>query len=485
MKKLILPLFTLVFPLLSNAGIVQVLAQIEETRLRTGLCEMSEEELNNTIGQFDKVKKRSKKGEFVAATAVRDLVKSRNECTPDALDSELLNKSVVESFEPSFPMSIFEPFTTAEAEREQNEHALQFIKSKENGVCEKIKLADAYNTSLWHKVIIRNGWSCVADNYINVSQEMNASMGYQKAQCDANILKETKLDVLKSIFKDVFKKELKNKSLKVALVPHLSWENGALNTVFPYSLFLKKTELTTYKFLVNELKKLGVSSVFIERNSLNPLEKQVEETKQGIAALNGKHIIISRSMGARVMREIIAENDTMINNKINAYFNIGGTPHGSVIARAKIHPDSFYRGTAISVTDVFKLPLGVITKDPRLPDHLEETLYSALDRNNLATMVPIDARRIQESNVPVLNAVFVRRDHERAAPQVDPVWKHMLEQGPTEGSSPLVGASVDTSNSMRVIMDSDHLAFWKYTPKEGLEVYLRLLILAKHSGLIK
>ena len=60
MKKLILPLFTLVFPLLSNAGIVQVLGQIEESRLKTGLCEMSESEMDQIISQFDKVKNRSK-----------------------------------------------------------------------------------------------------------------------------------------------------------------------------------------------------------------------------------------------------------------------------------------------------------------------------------------------------------------------------------------------------------------------------------------
>jgi hypothetical protein len=306
-------------------------------------------------------------------------------------------------------------------------------------------------------------------------------MGYATVQRDADNLKGLKLPELKKLFKETFQ----DQDLKIALVPHLSWENGALNTVFPYSLFLKKTELTTYKFLVKEFKKLGVESVFIERNSLNPLNKQVSETKQNLMKLSGSHIVISRSMGARVMREIIAENDSEINSKIGAYLNIGGTPHGSVIAQAKIHPDSFYRGTAPSVTSVFSLPLGVITRDPRLPDHLQETLFSALDRNNLATMIPVEARQISESKIPALNAVFVREDHERAAPHVDPVWQHMLLMGPTEGSSPLVGASVDTSDSMRIVMDSDHLAFWKYSPEEGLEVYLRLLITAKKSGLIK
>ncbi len=481
MKNYTLPLLSVLFPLVLNAQVVDQLESLEQVRMDTGLCDMSEDELANIENSFAKVKKRSKKGEFTAAVAIKDLNDSRAKCDDLSVNLEKDFKQDILDQEPNFPMSIMVPWKTIEDERAQNLEALKFIQSKETTDCESIDLSQRYDKKKWHEVIINNGWTCVARNYHRVSQELNASMGFASAQRDADELKKMKLPELKKLFKETFQ----TKDLKIALVPHLSWENGALNTVFPYSLFLKKTELTTYKFLVKEFKKLGVESVFVERNSLNSLEKQVQETKENLLKLKGSHLVISRSMGARVMREIIAENNAEVNAKISGYFNIGGTPHGSVIAQAKIHPDSFYRGTAPSVTGVFNLPLGIITKDPRLPDHLQETLFSALDRKNLSTMVPVDARQISESSIPALNAVFVRLDHERAAPQVDPVWQHMLQQGPTEGSSPLVGASVDTSNSMRILMDSDHLAFWKYSPQEGMEIYLRLLITAKKSGLLK
>ena len=481
MKNYTLPLLTVLFPLVLNAQVVENLKELEQVRMDTGLCDMSDEELSKIESSFAKVKKSSKKGEFVAALAIRDAHSAREKCSADKKDKQNSLAAAILDNEPNFPMSIMVPWTNGEAERAQNLQALKFIQSKELSDCETIDMSQRYDSKKWHEVLINNGWTCIAKNYHRVSQELNASMGYATAQRDANDLKQLKLPELKKLFKETFN----TKELKIALVPHLSWENGALNTVFPYSLFLKKTELTTYKFLVKELKKLGVESVFVERNSLNSLDQQVKETKENLLKLKGSHIVISRSMGARVMREIIAENNDEVNSKIGTYFNIGGTPHGSVIAQAKIHPDSFFRGTAPSVSGVFNLPLGIITKDPRLPDHLQDTLFAALDRNNLATMVPMQARQISESKIPALNAVFVRRDHERAAPLVDPVWQHMLQQGPTEGSSPLVGAAVDTSNSMRIVMDSDHLAFWKYTPQEGLEIYLRLLITAKKSGLIK
>ncbi len=485
MKNYTLPLLTLLFPLVLNAQVVESLQNLEQVRVDTGLCGMSDEEVQKIEDSFSKVKKRSKKGEFTAALAINDLKSARAKCNETTVNSEKNIQSEILASEPTFPMSIMVPWTTIEDERAQNLEALKFIQSKELTDCESIDINDRYNNKKWHEVILNNGWTCIANNYHRVSQELNASMGYASAQRDADDLKQLKLPELKKLFKETFKDGIESKKLKIALVPHLSWENGALNTVFPYSLFLKKTELTTYKYLVKEFKKLGVSSVFVERNSLNSLDRQVQETKENLLKLKDSHIVISRSMGARIMRELIAMNDSDVNSKIGAYLNIGGTPHGSVIAQAKIHPDSFYRGTAPSVTGVFNLPLGIITKDPRLPDHLEQTLLAALDRRNLATLGLSEARQITESTIPVLNAVFVRRDHERAAPLVDPVWTHMLQQGPTEGSSPLVGAAVDTSNSMRVVMDSDHLAFWKYTPQEGMEIYLRLLITAKKSGLIK
>src|SRR5690606_4547736 len=143
-------------------------------------------------------------------------------------------------------------------------------------------------------------------------------------------LSELSLSDLKKRFKEVYKIGTKEQKLKLAFVPQLSWENGTLNMTFPYNLFTKPTELTSYRFLKKEMTKLGVPTVVIERNSLAPLEDQVRETTKKLLALNGPHMVISRSMGSRVIREMIAENDPEINNKIISWLNVGGTPHGSV-----------------------------------------------------------------------------------------------------------------------------------------------------------
>ena len=234
---------------------------------------------------------------------------------------------------------------------------------------------------------------------------------------------------------------------------------------------------------MKQMNKLGVQSTLIERNSLSSLAHQVSVTTKKLLELDGPHMVISRSMGSRVVREIVAENNAEVNAKFSSWLNVGGTPHGSVIARAKVLPDNFYRGLVPSVAGAFKLPIDLISKDPRVASHIGDALLSAIVRENLASLVPTQARRITESDVPVMNAVFVRNDFERAAPLIDPVWMHMLQYGPTEGSSPLVGAAVDTANSMRLTVDSDHLAFWKYSPKEALAVFLRLMIVAEETNL--
>lgn len=482
MKKYTLTLVTLLLPLMAKAELTSTLKNLEEVRMSSGVCGMSDVEFEKIQKSFIKINNFDKQGSATATLAMKDLNLARAQCAEKKIE-EL--KSEVLGYEPKFPMEIMNSFTTGDEEKRQNVLALDFVKSKDDGSCEKIELKDIYNNEVWHRVFLEKGWPCTAKNYIELSQELNAKNGFTDAQKFLDDLKSMKLPELKKLFKKTYKNGIDGEPLKIALVPHLSWENGTLNTKLPYKFFLRKTELTTYDYLVKEFKKLGVRSVFIQRNSLNPLENQVAETKSKLLALKGKHLVISRSMGARVMREIIAQNDPEVNSKIGAYLNIGGTPHGSVIAKAKVHPDNFYRGLVPSVTGIFNLPLNIILKDPRLPKHLLQTLYSSLDRNNLATMMPIQAREITESPVKALNTVFVRTDYERAAPLIDPVWMHMLQQGPTEGSSPLAGAGVDTKESIRLVMDSDHLGFWKYTPTEAMEIYLRILIAANQVGLVK
>lgn len=485
MKKYALSLVTLMLPLMAQAELLDTLKSYEETRLQTALCGMNAQEVAALEGTLIKPARRSKESSMIMNKLKADLRESVSSCTTVIRDVEIGLDQELKLQDPAFPLEIMKPFSTPEAEHKQNELALAYIQSKEGKSCETMKREDLYNSDKFHKLLLTSGWKCVANNFIRLSANLNSEMKYEISQSTFKNLESQNLSQLKELFKRTFKHGVGAHKLKIALVPHLSWESTTLNTILPYKFFVDQTELTSYAFLIREFKKLGVSAVLIERNSLESLESQVEETSKGIAALKEPHLVISRSMGARVMRQILVKNNPKLNDNILALFNVGGTPHGSVIARSKFHPDVFFRGVVPTVVGTLNLPINIIAKDPRVPDFMEATIYSALNRQNLNTMSPIQPRQLKESNVPVLNALMVRNDHVRAMPLVDPVWMHMIQQGPTEGSSQILGSAVDTNNSMRLILDSDHLGFWKYTPNEALAIYLRLILTSAHSGLIK
>ena len=474
---------TLVFPLIAEASLPEKLKDLDNLRLKTALCQTDREERVNLESSLKKVSKRGKKGEFTVAQVLSDYDKSVAGCSKeDLLGRKNLTEDIL-NFDSSFPISIMEEFTGSHDEHIRDELALQYVKSKEASSCPEISRSDVYKNSIWHETLLHSGWPCTSLNFKRISQEINEEMSYGDAQKRLEELSSMELTDLKKLFRKIYKVGTKDQKIKIAFVPQLSWENGTLNTVIPYRFFTKPTELTSYRYLVKQMKKLGVQATMIERNSLAPLEEQVRVTRNGLLELDGPHMVISRSMGSRVVREIVADNDTEVNGKISSWLNVGGTPHGSVIARAKIHPDNFYRGLIPSVAGAFKLPIGLISKDPRVASHIEDTLLSAIVRENLKTLESSEARHIKESTVPVLNAVFVREDYERATSKVDPVWMHMLQYGPTEGSSLLTGSAVDTANSMRLVVDSDHLAFWKYSPEEALAVFLRLMIVSGEANL--
>lgn len=470
---------------MAHADLSESIQDLYQARTLTALCQMDETEFNQMQGSFHKLSQRKARGAEVAALVRADLTQTRQNCTDSSRrDLQQLAEQVKEA-EANFPIDIMNSYTNSAEEIRLNNEALRFVQLKEKNDCEKISFSDLYHGKKWHETFLSSGWKCIADNYISLSQNLNSEQGMGDAQAKLSDLNKLNLPELKRLFRETFKNGINGEKLKIAFVPQLSWENGALNTTFPYSLLTDSTELTSYRFLIKEFKKLGIPASIIERNSLDSLDNQVKETQEKISKLKSPHLFISRSMGSRVMRELVAMNDAAIDSKISAWFNVGGTPHGSVIAQAKSHPDNFYYGLVPSVLEGLKMPVRFISRDPRIPNHIEATLYSALIRKNLSTMSPIEPRHMTESNVPVLNAIFVRTDHVRAKPTVDPVWMHMLQQGPTEGSAPIHGAAADTAKSMRLIMGSDHLAFWQYTPQEALAIYLRLLIVSAQTELVK
>lgn len=483
MKTKYFPVLGLILPLLSHAGLTSKLRELDEKRLETALCNADATEKESIEKALSKVEKRGTKGKAAANEVIKDYSESLIKCTSSALSGKENLLQEISNIDPAYPIEIMKTYQDQKAEWERDSLALSYVKSKEATECPQMETKDIYNNITWHDYFLANGWPCTARSFMNLSQSLNVEAGYDEAQNKYLELSKLSLKELKKRFKEVYKIGTKEQKLKLAFVPQLSWENGTLNMTFPYKYFTKPTELTSYRFLKKEMRKLGVPTTVIERNSLAPLEEQVKVTTKKLLELDGPHMLISRSMGSRVVREMVAENDPEINNKIISWLNVGGTPHGSVIARYKIHPDTFYRSVFSSVIGAFKLPIGLISKDPRVASHIGDTLLSAIVRSNLKTMESAEARQISESDVPVLNAVMVRDDYERATEKVDPVWMHMLQYGPTEGSSLLTGAAVDTSNSVRLVLDSDHLGFWKYQPEEALAIFLRLMIVSAEEGL--
>jgi hypothetical protein len=449
-----------------------------ELKRTNSFCELTDPKKTSLNEQAKAINKG--RSTELSTTVLNDLEAADTACTPESRDAEAEARKDIVAQAAEFPVQILANFTGLENLFKLDAVALEFIKSREANVCKAIPLAQTYNRDLWHSTLLKSGWKCIAENAINLAQSFNEGNQHSNAQSRLQELNGLSLQELKVLFRQ---KHAAN-PFKIGFVPQLSWENGVLNTTFPYSLLTSPTELTSYRKLIKEFKKLGVKSVLINRNSMTNLKAQVKETSSEIRNLGEKHVIISRSMGARVMREILVNNEKDVVENISTVLNVGGTPHGSVIAASKSRPDAFYLDTFQAILGGLKLPIDVIALDPRIPNHIKATLFSALERRNLETMSPIEPRLITESNVKVLNAQFIRKDHVRATKGVDPVWLDMLLQGPTEGSAPIHGSTIDTSDSIRTVLPGDHLEFWKLTPDEALAVYLRLLILSDEEGLI-
>lgn len=398
--------------------------------------------------------------------------------------SELARKLGIQT---SLPSGISDAFSAPEDELNLETLSEATVRSMDRELCPNDELPSDLLT--WHAFFLQNGYLCTVQTYKTMSQELNTVAGKEFAQAGFDELAQMTLPQLKTLFKSEFADELAEDKLKIAFIPQLSYENGMLSGIFPYRLFLDQTEKTGYTFLQRELGRLGANVKVIYRNSLAPLEAQVRETEEGLAELEGPHLVISRSMGSRVMNEVKKRAELGIANgtaSVAAWYNVGGTPNGSVIADYKSRPDVFYRAVFPTVADTLKLPVGLIAKDPRVVDHLPATIYAALDRANLPTMAHhehLNPAGNNASAMKVYNLIFLAPGYERATQNVDPVYTHMLSYGPTEGSAPLAGAAVDTMASARVFYDLDHLAFWKLTPQEGLAMYLRTLIAGKRAGL--
>lgn len=448
------------------------IGRVVSERRELSLCTSSVIQQNNLRIKINNFARKGRAETVIADKMRQDVAHFQDLCTDGRLSPI--------PFGESFPQQIFDLQQSPKALFAADALALDYLKTKESSDCPELSAEAIYDVSRWHELLLGSGWTCSARNFLRQSAEMNATKGYGQAQIRLNQLSALSFRELKALFKLKFDR----KEAKFAFAPQLLWENGALDTAFPYSLLTDSTELTSYRRLLSDFRKLGYQARLLERNSMKPMDEQVRETSEAIKRLDGPHIVIGRSMGSRVMREVLVQNDPAVMANMRGFFNVGGTPHGSVIAAYKSRPEVFYYNVVPTVLDALKMPVNLIALDPRIPNHLRGTMLSALDRQGLSSMAMIEPRFYPEITIPVVNAVMIRPDFQRSTQNVDPVWAHMLQYGPTEGSSPLAGAALDTPTSLRLTVDNDHLAFWKLSPKEAFSLFLKLLIVAEENGLL-
>ena len=446
---------------------------VGELKINEG-CQLSEQHRSQILKKAQVLRKKGKKASLVLEEIKVDIEAS---ACPEQINLETIKQEILAQSE-TFPLEVFGLPENKSFVNLQDQSALVYVQSLEKKSCPVLDQSQRFSFADWHEVFLMGGWPCTVKNYKRLSDERNQSRGHnfkeRQRELEALDLKQTK---------DLFRKTFNDERLFITFVPQLGWESGVVNTTFPYTLITDKTELTSYRFLGREFRRLGMRTKVVSRNSVAPIHDQVQETRGQLESKDGKQIVISRSMGSRVVREYIARYSQEARDNLRAWFNVGGTPHGSFIASYKSQKDNFYLGHLPQILEAFKAPLSLIARDPRIPDHLVDTVLDGHRRTSLATLAAVAPQPL-DTEIPIFNAVFMRDDYLRATSGVDPVWRDMLLYGPSEGSAPLNGAAVEAARSLELIEEGDHLSFWKMSPRDALKLYLRYLILAREEGLI-
>ena len=260
-------------------------------------CLLSEAQREAILNKAQVLKKKGKNARLVLEEIKVDIQAADcpQQTTLEATKQEILAQSA------SFPLNVFALPENKSFETLQDQSALVYIQSLETKSCPVLDQGQRFSFADWHEVLLTGGWPCTVKNYKRLSEERNQSRGFsfkeRQRELEVLDLKETK---------DLFRKTFANERLLITFVPQLGWESGVVNTTFPYTLITDKTELTSYRFLTREFHRLGMRTKVVSRNSVAPMNDQVQEARGQLESADEKQIVISRSMGSRVVREYIA-----------------------------------------------------------------------------------------------------------------------------------------------------------------------------------
>jgi hypothetical protein len=392
------------------------------------------------------------------------------------------------------------------------------------------KLADShkkYDSLAWKGLLHHQGYDCVAKTYDEMSQDLNDQNNLGFAQ-DAFADKLEKLKNPSELSYNFFKNKLNQvltKDHMIILFPNLGYD---IPSDLPrekltmtewkkknfYSPSIKQRFQDGYQEEKKHVEPYGIRFETIERVTVESAEAQIADSeKKFIGVLHRelaknpktKFIIMGRSMGALVAREILQRNETTkINNKtlpelIETVIFMGGTPYGSVIADYKTrfdsHDENFQQLTSLKAS-IARLFLDLKSFFTGVESHFERLIEAGRVRDNIKTMSfrNFNSKKIElgtKSPYKVVNLIYLRPKikgyfaNSKLSEYTDPVFLHWTMYGPTEGSSPLSHAAWDTSKSVRIFLKShNHLAGWNLTAEENINLLVKTLELSHEIGFI-
>ena len=336
--------------------------------------------------------------------------------------------------------------------------------------------AHLYDRTFWHAELFEQGYDCTISRFKAASQNLNSEKGFGSAQA---MFEAARLNVKQVPHAKMNAKALAG--LHVAVFPQLAYDS-------PTTL-----ERLSYPKLKKDLEALGATLDVVNRVSASPAAQQIADSRAALEKIvakypNSKILVLTRSMGGMVAREVLERNPNLL-ARVSGVVEIGSTPFGSVIADYKARGDAFDQNF-IERHD-WKEEAAVAALGWLKPEF--KALHdAALKRNNIATMsfrlFSPAASSQKNLDLPVVNVIQLPDSlgHYfgfKQSVMVDPAMLLMSIYGPTEGSSPMTHAAWDTKHSVRVFApEFNHLGFWGLDPDLATDYIIASLQTAKKIG---
>lgn len=346
-------------------------------------------------------------------------------------------------------------------------------------------MQNRYSQADWHERLLRTGYDCTALAYRETSAELNSASGHPKAQSAyENLANGWSVD-------DEAELGAKIRGQAFVLVPQLGYD-------IPSDPISGPKEKLNFVYMKEAFEKHGARLHLVERTTVEDMTLQVDTSLKNLDLIlseeariqkrNPKVYFLARSMGGLVLRLMLERRPELQKNAMGILL-LGATPWGSAVAEFKSRMDQFdevYVGLSNPLSILVGSVAGAFNKA------LPQLLKGAGRRLNIRSMSHRNYLPKAEQSIssPVLNVILLppsQRDYFNGSSRiagVDQTFLLMSMYGPTEGSSPLAHASLDTAKSLRLIDGRlNHLAFWELEKPKAMELWWASLLTSFRSGL--